>query len=176
MQAVTFMSIGQEIALHPWRKLVTDIFHFEGACYLLIGEYTRRFPVVCKLSSMTGHHVASQCKLIFFEYGWPGTLVSDNGPCYTAETFASMMKECGVNHSTSPPHYPQSNGLAEKCVQIVKSLFYKAKEEEKDPFNSLMIYCNIPLTSSLQSLIQILQSRTARSDLPMSNVAKNNLV
>ena len=25
-----------------------------------------------------------QCKLIFSEYGWPETLISDNGPCYTS--------------------------------------------------------------------------------------------
>ena len=49
--------------------------------------------MVCKLSSMTGQHVASQCKLIFSECGWPETLISDNGPCYTVEAFTSMMKE-----------------------------------------------------------------------------------
>ena len=38
-----------------------------------------------------------------------------------------------------------------------------------------MIYHNTPLTSSLQSPVQILQSRTARSDLPMSNAARKQL-
>ena len=65
------MSYGQEIPLHPWTKLATDIFHFEGASYLIIVDYTGRFSFVCKLSSMTGQHVASQCKLIFSECGWP---------------------------------------------------------------------------------------------------------
>ena len=65
------MSLGQEIPLHLWSKLVTDIFHFEVASYLLIVEHSSRFLVVCKLSSMPGHHVAAQCKLIFSEYGWP---------------------------------------------------------------------------------------------------------
>ena len=87
------MSLGQEIPLHPWTKLVMDIFHLEVATYLLIVDYTGRFPVVHKLSSMTAQHVASQCKLIFSEYGWPDTLVSENRPCYTAETFTTMMKE-----------------------------------------------------------------------------------
>ena len=36
------------------KTCATDIFHFEGASYLLIVDYTSKFPVVCKLSSMTG--------------------------------------------------------------------------------------------------------------------------
>ena len=80
-----------------------------------------------------------------------------------------------VNHITSSPHYPQSNGPAETFVQTVKSLFYKAREEGADLYKALMIYCNMPLTSNLQSLMQILQNRTARSQLPMSNSARRQL-
>ena len=86
---------------------------------------------------MTGQHVANQCKLIFSEYGWFETLSSDNGPCYTAETFTSVMNGIHVNHITSSPYYPQSSGLAEKYVQIVKSLFHKAKEEGKTSIQML---------------------------------------
>ena len=94
-------SLGQEILVHPWSKLATDIFHFEGASYLLIVDYTSRFPVVCKLTSMTGVHVAHQSKLVFSEYGWPDTLTSDNGPCYTSQAFTSVMQAFSVNHITS---------------------------------------------------------------------------
>ena len=125
------MSLGQETPLHPWSKLATDKFHFEGASRLLIVDYTSRFPVVCKFSSMTGQHVATQYKLIFSEYGWPETLISDNGPCYTSEIFTSVMKAYSVNHIASSLYYPQSNGLVEKYIQIVKSLFYKAKKKVK---------------------------------------------
>ena len=124
---------------------------------------------------MTGQHIATQCKLIFSKYGWPETLISDNGPYYTAEVFTNLMSEYSVNHITSSPHYPQSNGLAEKYVQIVKNLFYKAKEEGKDLFKCLMVYHNTPFSNSLQSLMQILSSRYARSDLPMSNTARKQL-
>ena len=62
------MSVGQKIPIHSWTKLATDLFHFEGASYLLIVDYTSRFPVVHKLSSMTGQHVANQCKLVFSEH------------------------------------------------------------------------------------------------------------
>ena len=130
---------------------------------------------MCKLSSMTGQHASTQCKLIFSEYGWLETFISDNGPCYTVEAFTIVMNAYHVNHITSSSHNPQSNGLAEKYVQIVKTLFYKAKEEGKDLFKYLVIYCNTPLSGSLQSLMQILQSRNIISDLPMSNAARQQL-
>ena len=98
---------------------------------------------------MTGQHIANNFKLICSEYRWPETLVSDNGPCYTSEIFTNLMVEYNVNHITSSPHYPQSNGLAKKYVQIVKNLFHKAKEEGKDLYQCLMIYCNTPLSSTL---------------------------
>ena len=45
-----------------------------------------------------------------------------------------------------------------------------------DLFKCLMIYHNTPLTSSMKSLMQILQSRITRSDLPMSNAARKQFV
>ena len=125
------------------------MFHFEGVSYLLIVDYTSRFQVVCKLTSMTGQHIANHFKLICSEYGWPETLVSDNGPCYTSEVFTNLMKEYNVNHITGSPHYLQSNGLAEKYVQLIKNLFYKAKEEGKGLFKCLMVYHNTPLLNNL---------------------------
>ena len=121
--------------------------------------------------STTAQQVASQIKLIFSEYGWPETIVSDNGPCYSAETFTKLMADYSVNHITSSPHYPKSNGLAEKYVQTVKNRFHKVKEDT-DLHKSLMIYRNTPLSHKLQSPMQILQSRTARTQLPMSSAAR----
>ena len=165
-------ALGNEVPPVPWSKLATDIFHYESQPYLLIVNYTSRFLIVRKLKSMSAQHVAEHFKSIFSEYGWPDTLVSDNGPCYAAETFADLMKEYAVNHITSSLHYSQSNGLLEKFVQIVKNLFNKARDEGTDIHKSLMIYCNTPLTSTSQSPMQMLQQRSVRSQLPMSNAAK----
>ena len=110
-------SLGQKIPVHPWTKLATYIFHFQISSYLLLVDYTCRSPVVHMLSSMRGQQVANQYKLIFSEYRWPEILISENAH---------------MNNITSSPYYPQSSGLAGKYVHIVKSLFYKAKEESKD--------------------------------------------
>ena len=77
-----------------------------------------------------------------------------------------------ANHLTSSPHYPQSNGLAEKFIGIIKNMFHKAKEEGQFPYTALMVYRNTPLNGTLQSLMQILQGTQAHTDLPLSHDAK----
>ena len=54
-------------------------------------------------------------------------------------------------------------------------LVKKAKEEGKDFHKCLMIYRNTQVSGSLPMPMQILQGRGARSDLPMSNAARNKL-
>ena len=110
---------------------------------------------------MTGSHIVDHFKQIFTEYGWPDTIISDNGPWYTSEIFKELMREYQVNHITSSSHYLQSNGLAKKYIQIIKNLFPKAKEEGLDLHKCLMVHRHTPLSSQLQSPMQILTSRTA---------------
>ena len=62
--------------------------------------------------------------------------------------------------------------LLRSMSRLQKACSTKAKEKGKD---FLMIYHNTPLTGSLQSLMQILKGRNARSDLPMSNAATKQL-
>ena len=124
---------------------------------------------------MTGQQVANHCKQMFSEYCWAEIFISDNRPCYTVDAFTSVMNAYHVNHITSSPKSQQLNGLAKKYVQILTNLIYKAKEEGKYLLKSLMIYHNTPLSGSLQSLMQILQNRCTRSDLPMSNAARQQL-
>ena len=121
---------------------------------------------------MTGKAIAHHMQAIFAEYRWPDTLVTDNGPCYTSKEFQMLMQSMSVNHITSFPHYPHSNGLAEKFVGIIKNLFHKAKEEGQSPYTALMVYSNTLLNGTLQSPMQILQGRQACTDLPLSHAAK----
>ena len=95
--------LGHEIPSVPWSKAATDIFIFESKSYLLVVDYTSRFPIVRELKSMSAQHVTEHFRLIFSEYGWPDTLVSDNGPCYVAEMFTNLMKrECREPHHQFP--------------------------------------------------------------------------
>ena len=169
------MALGHEIPSVPWSKVATDIFHFELISYLFVVDYTSRFAIVRELKSMSAQHITEHFRLIFSEYGWPDTLVSDNGPGYVAKLFTSLMKEYAVNHITSSPHYPQSNGLAEKFITNSKEPFLQSKDAGTDSYKCLMIYHNAPLESTSKSPMQMLQQRSVRSQLLMLNAACRQL-
>ena len=57
--------------------------------------------------------------------GFPTTLVSDNGPQFTAGMFKEKMAKWGVTHKLTPPYHPASNGLAERAVGLVKDKLKK---------------------------------------------------
>ena len=75
----------------------------------------------------------------------PEKVISDNGPCSASHELAEIDKEWNFTHSTSSPHFPQSNGLVEKSVQTVKRLLLKAKAGHKGPYLSLLEHRSTPL-------------------------------
>ena len=62
---------GHKIPIHPWSKLASDIFYFEGDSYLLIVDYTSQFPIIRKLSSMTRKAIAHHMQSIFLNTDGP---------------------------------------------------------------------------------------------------------
>ena len=70
-----------------------------------------------------------------------------------------------VEHRTSSPHYPQSNGLAESMVKVSKNLIEKAVRQDL-PWNKLLLdYRCTPISSEIPSQAGILFGRKFRSSI-----------
>ncbi|XP_021361397.1 uncharacterized protein K02A2.6-like [Mizuhopecten yessoensis] len=153
------------IPLYPWQVLATDLFESDGKDYIVVVDYYSCYFEVTQLHSTTSKAVINALKPIFTRFGIPEKVVSDNGPQYSSQEFADFSRQYDFLHVTSSPRYPQSNGLAEKYVQIAKRLLIKAKDDGRDPYLGMLEYRTTPLDTGY-SPAQLLQGRQLRSVLP----------
>lgn len=122
------------IPTRPWQVVGSDLFTLNNENYLVTVDYYSRYMFVDSLHSTTSNMVITKLKKIFSLEGIANTIVTDNGPQYSSAEFAKFTKDWGITHITSSPHFPSSNGLAEKTVQTVTRLLDKAKSSNCDPY------------------------------------------
>ena len=103
-------------------------------------------------------------KSSFSKYGIPELLITDNGPQYACNEFKEFTEKYDFKHTTSSPHFPQSNGQAERTVQTVKQLLSKSD----DPFLALLVYRATPLPWCGYSPAQLLMGRNIRTNIPQA--------
>ena len=154
-----------EVPPHPWHTLGSDLFYFQRIDFLVVVDYFSKYLIVRKLPSSTSSAVIKELGMIFSEFGNPLVFRSDNGPCYSSQEFKFFMQNWLVEHRTSSPHYPQSNGLAESMVKVSKNLIEKSIKQDL-PWNRLLLdYRCTPISSEIPSPAEILFGRKFRSSI-----------
>ena len=149
-----------EVPPHPWHTLGSDLIDF-----LVIVDYFSKYLIVRKIPNSTSSAVIKELGMIFSEFGNPLVFRSDNGPCYSSQEFRFFMQNWLIEHRTSSPHYPQSNGLAESMVKVSKNLIEKAVRQDL-PWNRLLLdYRCTPISSEIPSPAEILFGRKLRSSI-----------
>ena len=157
-----------EVPSRPWAKVGVDIFELQGNSYLVLVDYYSGFIEVNQLRNIKSHEIITYCKSQFARHGIPDILITDNGPQFSSDKFKIFANAYQFNHRTSSPHYPQSNGRAEKAVQTAKSLIKKAMHDGKDPHLALLEYLNTPTSDALGSPAQRLMGRRTKSIIPIT--------
>ena len=105
-------------------------------------------------------------KAVFTELGIPSVIVSDGDTQYTSTEFKDFTKQWQIDHRVSSPRYPQSNGMAERFVQTMKSSLTKTMEGGEDIDLALLTYKTTPLSHNLPSPAELLNSRKYKTLLP----------
>ena len=101
--------ISSTLPEYPWQKGGSDLFHLNGATYLLTVDYYSRYPEIVKMTSTTSESTTKALRSIYSRLGFPEILISDSGPQYASEAMKGFAKSYRFNHITSSPHYPQGN-------------------------------------------------------------------
>ena len=87
-------------------------------------------------STTTAATVLQLCKL-FFAYGLPEQLVSDNGPQFASTEFAEFLTKNGVKHIKSAPYHPSSNDAVERFIQTFMKTM-RSGEHQGLPFEQYL--------------------------------------
>ena len=138
----------------PWTKIGVDLFHHEGKNYLLSVDYFSRWIEIPQLLSTDSKAVIRHLSSQFARWGIPEEIRSDGGPQFTSKEFADFCNTLNITHTMSSPYNPQSNGAAERHVQIAKRIL-----RQENPYLALLSYRSTPLEVTGFSPAQLIMGR-----------------
>ena len=150
----------------PWKKIGVDLFQLGNKNYLFVVDYYSRWIETPLLSSTKSESVISHMKSIFARLGIPIECHSDGGPQFDSYASSNFAKEYGFKHIFSSPHYPQSNGMAESAVKIVKTMLKKCQLSNEDPYAALLNYRSTPIKNGY-SPAELIMGRKLRTEVPI---------
>lgn len=112
----------------PWQRLHIDYAGpFMGHMFLILIDAYSKWMDVYPVTSATSAKTIECLRKSFSSQSLPEMIVSDNGTCFVSAEFKDFMSKNGIEHITSAPYHPSSDGCAERAVQTFKSMMKKAK-------------------------------------------------
>ena len=159
--------MASEIPTYPFQTVGTDLFYWNGQDFVLLVDYYSRYWEIERLHNISSKTVIKKLKMMFSRLGIPEIVRSDNGTQYTSSDFKKFKKEWEFEHTTSSPHYQQSNGMAERHVQIAKKLLTKSKSSNQDLYLAILESRNTPV-DGFASPAQLISGRRFRTTLPIN--------
>lgn len=159
--------LSHDVPTLAFSKIGVDIMDFKKKSYLVIYDYTTKWLDIKNLTSKSANSIINCLIEIFTQFGIPKVVVSDHVPFDSREchNFAS---EWGFKFTFSSPRYPQSNGMAERGVQIAKKMLNKCSEDRTDYRLALLQYRSCPVSGTHFSPAQLMMNRNLKTKLPVN--------
>ena len=165
-----------EFPSKPWSRLHVDYAGpIESRMFLVVIDAYSKWLDVIPTSGCSAQITISKLRSLFCIHGIPDVLVSDNGPCFASEEFATFVSNNGIRHIMSAPYRPSTNGLAENAVKTFKQALKKCSgcgrvEEMLNRF--LLDYRITPHTTTGIPPCELLMGRRIKSrfDLLRPNI------
>ena len=157
--------------MRPFQEIATDFCSHAGQQYLINVDCHTDWPDIIPMGqNTTAYHLTKALRGCFCRTGVPDKLWSDQGPQFTSKPFHDFMQQWGIEHITSSPRYPQSNGKAEATVKSMKKLIKSAWNgrivDDDKLTRALLQYRNTPSRKDGLSPAQKLYGHPIQDTLP----------
>jgi transposase InsO family protein len=163
----------REPAEFPFQILHMDLATYSGKQFLIILDQFSGWPIVRNLGKEATTSTVTQFLLQVFEnFGIPEMIFSDGGPQFISKEFEDFCREWMIQNDTSSPYHPQSNGIAEGTVKLMKRLIHCTFDSQRgtvDPkkwAQSILLFKNTPRGPAKLSPAEILFGRTLSDGIP----------
>ena len=141
----------------PWVKIGVDFFQDHlGKKHLIVADYFNKFPYVFPVASAHHFKTITHLRELFAAEGIPAVVMSNNGPPFNGEEFRQFAHDLDFIHTTSSPHFHQSNGFTEAMVKKVKNAYKKTDGFPNAQAGALLQLCDTPIMADLPSPAEIL--------------------
>lgn len=160
--------VVRDIPQGSWQVIGVDLFYYAGCEYLLAVDYFSKYVEIAKLSDSISSTVITHLKSILAKFDISSFIYSDNDPQFQNSYFWEFVSKWNFKHRTSSPRYPQSNGLAERFVGIVKQMLKKCESDGKNIYLALFEYRNTPVSDKIPSPTELMFGRKIRGILSTS--------
>ena len=156
----TQLMLPHNIPDSPWQELAADYFMHTSRDYLLIADTFSKYPFIYKVHFKTTGSIIHYLQDLFSQFGKLQHFFSDNGPPFSSEPFPQFLTSDAIDHITSSPLYPRSNGFIERQIRTIKTSLATAQASNTSIDHLLQTLCSTPIGPSLPCLREILLNRT----------------
>lgn len=164
----------------PWKRVHIDFAGpFRQHMFLVVVDAHSKWPEVCIMKNTTSTATIDRLREMFSRFGYPTTIVSDNGPQFKSAEFQTFVREIGARHVTTAPYHPSSNGLAERFVQSLKTAMKKDLSTgnlQASLHSFLLAYRNTPHATTKEAPANLMFGRRLRSKLDILKPEVEELV
>ena len=158
-------TLKQTFAEHPMQMNSIDLAEHDRKMYLIHADRYSNFLWIYELKQTSTREIIGKLWRTFYQMGFPEYIRSDNGPQFISEEFISKCKQYNIEQEWSDPHYPTSNGHAEKMVGVAKAMIKKATNEVELQ-EMVHVYNSTPSPKLAVCPSEMLMQRRLRSFLP----------
>lgn len=158
------------IPTKPWSRVHIDYAGpIDGMSFLVIVDALSKWPEIFLTKSTTTARTTELLSEAFARHGHCDIIVSDNGPQFASSEFETFCKTLGISHVRTAPYHPQSNGQAEKFVDLLKTGLKRSEGSlEKRLREFLQTYRSTPTYNlGAKSPSEILNGRSMKSRLDL---------
>lgn len=119
------------VVSEPFREVIIDVVGplpktRSGNQYILtIMDRMSRYPEAIPLRNVKSVKIVEVLIEFFTRFGMPKVIQSDCGSNFLSKLFREKMAELKINHVTSSPYHPESQGVLERFHQTMKSMIKK---------------------------------------------------